>query len=206
VVLAAFVLIWLYQIFELGEVLSLNSLKDSRDALISFYDQNRALMVLVFFAVYVAATAVSIPGAIILTLAGGAIFGFWLGLLLISFASSIGALLAFLVSRYLLRDVLQRKFKSSFQAINQGIERDGVFYLLTLRLVPLFPFWLINLLMGLTQLRAIRFYTVSQIGMLPGTAVFVNAGTQLALINSLGDVLSPALIGSLVLLGLFLGG
>jgi pyruvate/2-oxoglutarate dehydrogenase complex dihydrolipoamide dehydrogenase (E3) component/uncharacterized membrane protein YdjX (TVP38/TMEM64 family) len=203
VVLAAFVLIWLYQIFELGEVLSLNSLKDSRDALISFYDQNRALMVLVFFAVYVAATAVSIPGAIILTLAGGAIFGFWLGLLLISFASSIGALLAFLVSRYLLRDVLQRKFKSSFQAINQGIERDGVFYLLTLRLVPLFPFWLINLLMGLTQLRAIRFYTVSQIGMLPGTAVFVNAGTQLALINSLGDVLSPALIGSLVLLGLF---
>ncbi len=203
VVVAVFVLIWLYQAYGLGEILSLESLKDSRDTLSAFYSQNQALMIAVFFVVYVAATAVSIPGAIILTLAGGAIFGFWLGLLLISFASSIGALLAFLVSRYLLRDVLQRKFKSSFQAINQGIERDGVFYLLTLRLVPLFPFWLINLLMGLTQLRAIRFYTVSQIGMLPGTAVFVNAGTQLALINSLGDVLSPGLIGSLVLLGLF---
>ena len=203
VVVAAFVLIWLYQAHDLGEMLSLDRLKDSREALAAFYGQNRALMIAVFFAVYVAATAVSIPGAIILTLAGGAIFGFWLGLLLISFASSIGALLAFLVSRYLLRDVLQRKFKSSFQAINQGIERDGLFYLLTLRLVPLFPFWLINLLMGLTQLRANRFYTVSQIGMLPGTVVFVNAGTQLALINSLGDVLSPALIGSLVLLGLF---
>ena len=139
----------------------------------------------------------------ILTLAGGAIFGFWLGLLVISFASSIGALLAFLVSRYLLRDWVQRKFQKPFQAINSGIERDGVFYLLTLRLVPLFPFWLVNLLMGLTQLRAPRFYTVSQIGMLPGTAVFVNAGTQLALINSLGDVLSATLIGSLVLLGIF---
>jgi pyruvate/2-oxoglutarate dehydrogenase complex dihydrolipoamide dehydrogenase (E3) component/uncharacterized membrane protein YdjX (TVP38/TMEM64 family) len=203
VLVALAVLIWVYRVFDLGSVLSLEQLKESRDDLTAFYAQNRLVMIIAFFAVYVAATAVSIPGAVILTLAGGAIFGFWLGLLVISFASSLGALLAFLVSRYLLRDWVQRKFQKPFQAINSGIERDGVFYLLTLRLVPLFPFWLVNLLMGLTQLRAPRFYTVSQIGMLPGTAVFVNAGTQLALINSLGDVLSATLIGSLVLLGIF---
>mgnify|MGYP002628616782 FL=1 len=203
VMVAVAVLVWVYRVFDLGSVLSLEQLKESRDALTEFYAQNRLVMIIAFFAVYVAAAALSIPGAVILTLAGGAIFGFWLGLLVISFASSLGALLAFLVSRYLLRDWVQRKFQKPFQAINSGIERDGVFYLLTLRLVPLFPFWLINLLMGLTQLRAARFYTVSQIGMLPGTAVFVNAGTQLALINSLGDVLSAPLIGSLVLLGLF---
>ncbi len=203
VLVALAVLIWVYRVFDLGSVLSLEQLKESRDDLTAFYAQNRLVMIIAFFAVYLAATAVSIPGAVILTLAGGAIFGFWLGLLVISFASSLGALLAFLVSRYLLRDWVQRKFQKPFQAINSGIERDGVFYLLTLRLVPLFPFWLVNLLMGLTQLRAPRFYTVSQIGMLPGTAVFVNAGTQLALINSLGDVLSAPLIGSLVLLGIF---
>ena len=203
VMVAVAVLVWVYRVFDLGSVLSLEQLKESRDALTEFYAQNRLVMIIAFFAVYVAAAALSIPGAVILTLAGGAIFGFWLGLLVISFASTLGALLAFLVSRYLLRDWVQRKFQKPFQAINSGIERDGVFYLLTLRLVPLFPFWLINLLMGLTQLRAARFYTVSQIGMLPGTAVFVNAGTQLALINSLGDVLSAPLIGSLVLLGLF---
>jgi len=203
VLLAVIVLVWAYRAFDLGSVLSLEQLKESRDALTEYDAQNRMVMIIAFFLVYVAATALSIPGAVILTLAGGAIFGFWLGLLVISFASSLGALLAFLVSRYLLRDWVQRKFQKPFQAINSGIERDGVFYLLTLRLVPLFPFWLINLLMGLTQLRAPRFYTVSQIGMLPGTAVFVNAGTQLALINSAGDVLSAPLIGSLVLLGLF---
>jgi len=203
VLVAVVALAWVYRAFDLGSVLSLEQLKESRDALTEYYAQNRLVMIIAFFAVYVAATALSIPGAVILTLAGGAIFGFWFGLLVISFASSLGALLAFLVSRYLLRDWVQRKFQKPFQAINSGIERDGVFYLLTLRLVPLFPFWLINLLMGLTQLRAPRFYTVSQIGMLPGTAVFVNAGTQLALINSLGDVLSAPLIGSLVLLGLF---
>jgi uncharacterized membrane protein YdjX (TVP38/TMEM64 family)/thioredoxin reductase len=203
VLLAVIVLVWVYRAFDLGSVLSLEQLKESRDALTEYDAQNRMVMIIAFFLVYVAATALSIPGAVILTLAGGAIFGFWLGLLVISFASSLGALLAFLVSRYLLRDWVQRKFQKPFQAINSGIERDGVFYLLTLRLVPLFPFWLINLLMGLTQLRAPRFYTVSQIGMLPGTAVFVNAGTQLALINSAGDVLSAPLIGSLVLLGLF---
>jgi pyruvate/2-oxoglutarate dehydrogenase complex dihydrolipoamide dehydrogenase (E3) component/uncharacterized membrane protein YdjX (TVP38/TMEM64 family) len=203
VLVAVAVLVWVYRVFDLGSVLSLEQLKESRDGLIIYYEQNRLVMIIAFFAVYVAATAVSFPGAVILTLAGGAIFGFWLGLLVISFASSLGALLAFWASRYLLRDWVQRKFQKPFQAINSGIERDGVFYLLTLRLVPLFPFWLINLLMGLTQLRAARFYTVSQMGMLPGTAVFVNAGTQLALINSLGDVLSAPLIGSLVLLGLF---
>jgi pyruvate/2-oxoglutarate dehydrogenase complex dihydrolipoamide dehydrogenase (E3) component/uncharacterized membrane protein YdjX (TVP38/TMEM64 family) len=203
VLVIVMIVAWAYRAYDLGQLLTLEQLKESRDALTMYYEQNRWFTVVTFFVVYVAATAISIPGAVILTLAGGAIFGFWLGLLVISFASSLGALFAFLVSRYLLRDWVQHKFAKSFQAINHGIERDGVFYLLTLRLVPLFPFWLINLLMGLTKLRALRFYTVSQVGMLPGTAVFVNAGTQLALISNLGDVLSAPLIGSLVLLGIF---
>jgi uncharacterized membrane protein YdjX (TVP38/TMEM64 family)/thioredoxin reductase len=153
--------------------------------------------------VYVLAAAVSIPGAVILTLAAGAIFGVGLGLLVVSFASSIGALLAFLVARYLLRDLVQARFGKRLAPINEGMRRDGTFYLLTLRLVPVFPFWLINLLSGLTPISALRFYVVSQLGMLPGTLVYVNAGTQLAAIQRPGDVFSPALLGSFVLLGLF---
>jgi uncharacterized membrane protein YdjX (TVP38/TMEM64 family) len=151
----------------------------------------------------VAAAALSIPGALILTLAAGAMFGLGWGLLLVSFASSLGALLAFLVARYLLRDAIQARFGKSLAPINEGVAKDGTFYLLTLRLVPVFPFWLINLLMGLTPMGAGRFYLVSQLGMLAGTAVYVNAGTQLAAIQSPGDILSPGLLGSFVLLGLF---
>jgi pyruvate/2-oxoglutarate dehydrogenase complex dihydrolipoamide dehydrogenase (E3) component/uncharacterized membrane protein YdjX (TVP38/TMEM64 family) len=157
----------------------------------------------VFFAIYVAAAALSIPGAVILTLAAGAMFGLGWGLLLVSFASSLGALLAFLVARYLLRDTIQARFGNALAPINEGVRKDGTFYLLTLRLVPVFPFWLINLLMGLTPMGAGRFYAVSQVGMLAGTVVYVNAGTQLAAIQSPGDILSPGLLGSFVLLGLF---
>ena len=192
-----------YQHGDLGQWLTLERLKASRDTLASLYATGPLQTSLTFFAVYVLAAALSVPGAVILTLAAGAMFGWALGLLLVSFASSLGALLAFWVSRYLLRDVIEQRLGKWLEPINQGLAKDGTFYLLTLRLVPVFPFWLINLLMGLTTLGARKFYVVSQIGMLAGTAVYVNAGTQLATIESAGDVLSPALLGSLVLLGLF---
>lgn len=204
IMLMAFVaLIWAYQAYDLGKLLTLEQLKGSRDQLLGLFEQQPALTLGVYFAVYVIATAASFPGAVILTLAAGAIFGFWVGLLVVSFASSLGALLAFLVARYLLHDTIQNRFARTLAPINDGIKRDGVFYLLTLRLVPVFPFWLVNLVMGLTPMTAWRYYITSQIGMLPGTAVFVLAGTQLAAINSVGDVLSPGLVTSLVLLGLF---
>ena len=203
-VAAAFaLLIWAYVAFDLGRLLTLEHLKSSRDQLQGLFAEQPALTLGIYFAVYVIATAASFPGAVILTLAAGALFGFWLGLLVVSFASSLGALLAFLVARYLLRDTVQRRFGRTLSPINEGMQRDGVFYLLTLRLVPVFPFWLINLVMGLTPISASRYYLTSQVGMLPGTAVFILAGTQLASIESVGDVLSPGLLASLVLLGLF---
>jgi len=193
----------LYRHFELGRLLTLDQLKASRDALVGAYQARPVTTLLIYFGVYVLATALSIPGALILTLAGGAMFGLAVGLLVVSFASSLGALLAFLAARYLLRDTVQSRFGRSLAPINEGVRRDGTFYLLTLRLVPVFPFWLINLLMGLTPIGAARFYLVSQIGMLAGTAVYVNAGTQLAAIRTPGDILSAGLLGSFVLLGLF---
>jgi pyruvate/2-oxoglutarate dehydrogenase complex dihydrolipoamide dehydrogenase (E3) component/uncharacterized membrane protein YdjX (TVP38/TMEM64 family) len=194
---------WAWWHFELGALLTLERLKASRDALQALVHAQPLASAGVFFAAYVAATAVSIPGAVVLTLAAGALFGFGWGLVLVSFASSLGALLAFLAARHLLRDALQARFGKALQPVNDGVRRDGTWYLLTLRLVPLFPFWLVNLLMGLTPMGAARFYAVSQIGMLAGTAVYVNAGTQLAAVESVRDIFSPALLGSFVLLGLF---
>ena len=156
-----------------------------------------------FFLIYVAITAVSLPGATLLTLLGGALFGFGWGLLLISFASALGATLAALIARTLFRAPLERRFATQLARINAGIEREGAFYLFTLRLIPLFPFFVINLVMGLTRMRLWTFYWVSQLGMLPGTAVFVNAGRELGELQSLSGVLSPGLIGSFVLIGLF---
>jgi pyruvate/2-oxoglutarate dehydrogenase complex dihydrolipoamide dehydrogenase (E3) component/uncharacterized membrane protein YdjX (TVP38/TMEM64 family) len=199
----AVVTIVLYQHFGLGRLLTLESLKASRDALALAYQNQPWLTLGLFFVGYVAAAALSIPGALVLTLAAGALFGLWVGLLVVSFASSLGALLAFLSARYLLRDAIQARFGKSLAPINEGVRKDGVVYLLTLRLVPVFPFWLINLLMGLTPMKASRFYATSQIGMLAGTAVYVNAGTQLAAIQSPSDIFSPALLGSFVLLGIF---
>ena len=199
----ALLAVWAWRHYELGALLTLDQLKASRDALQSRVQAEPLLTAALFFAVYVVATALSIPGAVILTLAAGAMFGLGWGLVLVSFASSLGALLAFLVARYLLRDAIQARLGKALGPINEGVRKDGTFYLLTLRLVPVFPFWLINLLMGLTPMGAGRFYAVSQIGMLAGTAVYVNAGTQLAAIRSPGDILSPGLLGSFVLLGLF---
>jgi uncharacterized membrane protein YdjX (TVP38/TMEM64 family) len=148
-------------------------------------------------------TALSLPGAAVMTLAGGAIFGLGWGLLLVSFASSVGATLAMLVARVLLRDWVQRRFGGQLAAVNRGFEADGAFYLFSLRMVPVFPFFVINLVMGLTPVSAWQFYWVSQVGMLAGTVVYVFAGTQLASVESIGDVLSPGLIAALSLLGLF---
>jgi len=193
----------LFFIFDLHHWLTLDSLKSSLAQFEVWRSESPLTTASVFFVTYVFVTALSLPGAAIMTLAGGALFGLGVGLLLVSFASSIGALFAFLVSRYLLQDTVQKRFGSRLSTINQGIERDGAFYLFTLRLVPIFPFFLINLLMGLTPIKASRFYWVSQVGMLAGTVVYVNAGTQIANIDSLSGILSPALLLSFVLLGIF---
>jgi pyruvate/2-oxoglutarate dehydrogenase complex dihydrolipoamide dehydrogenase (E3) component/uncharacterized membrane protein YdjX (TVP38/TMEM64 family) len=182
--------------------LTLERLKSSRDALAEWREGQPLAAAGMFFAIYVIATGLSIPGAVILTLAGGALFGLVLGLLLVSFASSLGALLAFLLSRYLFRGLVRQRLGRLLEPLDAGLRKDGAFYLLTLRLVPLFPFWLVNLAMGLSSIPAIRFYLVSQIGMLPATFVYVNAGTQIGAIDAVGDVLSPPLLASFVLLGL----
>ncbi len=190
-------------IFGLDRYLSLDYLKQSHQAFIALYAQRPALVAGVYFAIYVTATALSFPGAAILTLAGGAIFGLGVGTLIVSFASSAGALLAFLAARFVLGDSVRSRFKQRIADIDRGIERDGAMYLFMLRMVPLVPFFVINLAMGVTRMRAWTFYWVSQLGMLAGTAVYVNAGTQLATLDSLRGVLNPAVIGSLVLLAVF---
>ncbi|WP_279378864.1 TVP38/TMEM64 family protein [Psychrobacter sp. JCM 18903] len=189
--------------FDLNQLLTLDGLKGSMAQFNDYKMQSPLLIIGGFFLLYIVVTALSLPGAAILTLAAGALFGLWQGLLVASFASSIGATLAFLTSRYLLRDTIKQRFPERLAAIDAGVEKEGGFYLFTLRLVPIFPFFLINLLMGVTAIKARTFYWVSQIGMLAGTFVFVNAGTQLAQIDSLSGILSFNLIVSFALLGFF---
>ncbi len=193
----------LFFVFDLGQYLNLEYLK-SQKQLIEDYYQNKPLITMsIYFIAYVIMAALSLPGAVILTLASGAVFGLLTGTILVSFASTIGATLAFLISRTLLRDVIQKKFGDSLASFNEGVKKDGAFYLFTLRLVPLFPFFVVNLVMGLTALKTSTYYWVSQLGMLIGTIVYVNAGTQLGKLDSISGILSPALIGSFVLLGTF---
>ena len=189
--------------FNLHQLLTLDGLKGSMDQFDQYKAQSPLLVIGGFFLLYVVVTALSLPGAAILTLAAGALFGLVEGLLVASFASTIGATLAFLVSRYLLRNSIKQRFPERLAAIDAGVEKEGGFYLFTLRLVPVFPFFLINLLMGVTAIKAWTFYWVSQVGMLAGTFVFVNAGTQLAQIESLSGILSLDLILSFALLGVF---
>jgi uncharacterized membrane protein YdjX (TVP38/TMEM64 family) len=196
-------LIVLFFVFDLKQYLSLEHIKAQQEALNVYYQNNTLLTIAVYMLIYIAVTALSLPGAAVMTLAGGGLFGLLVGTIVVSFASTIGATLAFLVSRFLLRDWVQAKFGDKLQPINDGIEADGAFYLFTLRLVPAFPFFIINLVMGLTPIKTIRFYLASQIGMLAGTIVFVNAGTQLSKIDSLKGILSPGLLISFVLLGIF---
>ncbi|HIF9184551.1 TPA: dihydrolipoyl dehydrogenase [Photobacterium damselae] len=200
-IIAAVIGIWLY--FDLSQYFTLEQAKAQQLALQDTIQTHPVWASLVFFFAYVAITALSLPGAAIMTLLGAALFGFWWSLVLVSFASTIGATLAFLFSRFILRDWVQTKFGSRLSAINDGVKNQGSFYLLSLRLIPVFPFFLINLLMGLTPIRAKQFFFVSQLGMLPGTAVYVNAGTQLGEINTLSGIISLPVLISLALLGLF---
>lgn len=190
-----------FSYFDLGQVLNLENLKGQQEAINTQYNSSPLLVITMFFAIYVVATAVSFPGAVILTLAAGAIFGIWVGTVIVSFASAIGATLAFLASRYLLRDWVHSRFGIRMKVLNDGMIRDGAFYLFTLRLVPVFPFFLVNLLTGLTPIRTWTYYWVSQVGMLLGTIVYVNAGTQIAKVNALGDILSPGVLLSFAVLG-----
>ena len=189
--------------FDLHQLLTLDNLKSRQEYILSYRDVHPVFSTAIYALVYIAVTALSLPGATILTLAGGAVFGLLWGTLIVSFASSIGATLAFLAARFLFRDAVNAKFGDQLKEINAGMARDGAFYLFTLRLVPLVPFFVINLVMGLTALKTRTFYWVSQAGMLAGTMVYVNAGTQLAKIESLSGILSPALVGSFALLGVF---
>ena len=203
VIVLVLVLVIMFFALDLGQYLTLDYLKSQRQAFLDFYGENQFATLAVYFLIYVAVTALSLPGATVMTLAGGAVFGLAAGLLVISFASTIGATMAFIISRFVLRDAVQNKFRDKLKAINAGVEKEGDFYLFTLRLIPLFPFFVINLVMGLTPMKAWRFYLVSQVGMLPGTIVYVNAGSQLGALDSLAGILSPALIVSFALLGLF---
>ncbi|MGF1737709.1 dihydrolipoyl dehydrogenase [Photobacterium satsumensis] len=189
--------------FDLGQYFTLEQAKAQQLALTDTIHAKPFLSSMVYFVLYIVVTALSLPGAAIMTLLGAALFGFWWSLLLISFASTIGATLAFLFSRYVLRDWVQAKFGHRLSAINRGVEKDGAFYLFTLRLIPVFPFFLINLLMGLTPISTRMFYLVSQLGMLAGTAVYINAGTQLGQIDSLSGIISAPVLVSLALLGIF---
>ena len=188
---------------DLQHYLTLENLKVQQTGIAYYRQVHPLLAAALYAALYIAVTALSLPGAAILTLAGGAIFGLFWSTLLVSFASSIGATLAFLAARFLLRDWVRARFGARLKAIETGLERDGAYYLFTLRLLPVFPFFLINLAMGLTPMKTWTFYWISQIGMLAGTVVYVNAGTQLAKIDSLSGILSPALLASFALLGLF---
>lgn len=200
-IIALLLLLWFN--LDLGLLLTLEQIKLHQQQLVASVNQHFWLASLCYFLGYLLITALSVPGAVIATLLGAALFGFWWGLLLVSFASTLGATLAFWVSRYLLRDLVQARFPHKLTQINQGMAKDGARYLFTLRLIPVFPFFMINLLMGLTPIKTHTFYWVSQLGMLPGTMVFINAGTQLSQLESLAGILSPHILLSFVLIGTF---
>lgn len=190
-------------IFDIGLYVNLEFLKARQADIENYYVEHPLNTILIFFFTYVLFTGLSLPAASILTLTGGAIFGLLAGTILVSFASTLGATFAFLASRFLFKDFIQQRFRDKLEVINRGIVKDGAFYLFTMRLVPAFPFFIVNIVMGLTPIRTLTYAMVSQIGMLAPTIVFVNAGTQLAKINEVSDILSFPLIASFVLLGIF---
>ncbi|MGR9117158.1 MAG: FAD-dependent oxidoreductase [Gammaproteobacteria bacterium] len=197
------ILISAFFLFDVPQYLTLEFLKARQAGIETYRSAHPGLTIALYAALYIVVTGLSLPGAAVLTLAGGAVFGLLWGTLIVSFASTLGATLAFLAARFLFRDTVKARFGARLKAIDEGVKRDGPFYLFTLRLVPLFPFFMINLAMGLTAIRTWTFYWVSQVGMLAGTAVYVNAGTQLAKLETLSGILSPALLGSFALLGVF---
>ena len=198
-VIVAFVVAYPY----LKEYASLEYVQSQQSEFVAYYEANRALVLSGYFALYVAVVALSLPGAAIMTLLGGALFGFWVGAAVVSFASSIGATLAFLVARFLLGGAVQKKYAAQLAKVNEGVAREGAFYLFAMRLVPAFPFFLINLLMAFTKIPTWTFYWVTQAGALAGTMVYVYAGTELAKIQSLKDILSPTLWAAFIALGVF---
>ncbi|WP_444936448.1 TVP38/TMEM64 family protein [Microbulbifer sp. JMSA004] len=202
-VAAIVVLVVAFYVLDLHHWLSLEKLKDGAEDFKRWQMSSPLLVGFLFLVFYILVTGLSLPGAAILTIAAGALFGLFWGTVIVSFASSIGATLAFLMARYLFRDYIQGRFSERLQVVNKGVEREGAFYLFALRLVPAFPFFLINILMGLTHIKAWTFYWVSQLGMLAGTIVYVNAGTQLMRVENLKDILSLPLLLSFVLLGVF---
>ncbi|WP_027357974.1 FAD-dependent oxidoreductase [Desulforegula conservatrix] len=193
----------IFVFFDLGHYLTFDYLKEQQHALDAYYSDNRIATVVIYMLAYIIVTAFSLPGAAVMSLAGGALLGFWAGVIAVSFASTIGATLAFLTSRFLLGNYVQAKFGDRLKAINEGMKKDGAFYLFSLRLVPVFPFFIVNLIMGLTPIKPIVYYLVSQIGMFPATLVFINAGTRLGQLESASGILSPSLLFSFALLGLF---
>lgn len=195
--------ITLFFYFDLNSLLTFSYLTSQKDTLVQYYKENRLTMIGLYFASYVLITSLSLPGAAVMTLAGGAIFGLVLGTIIVSFASTLGACFAFLFSRFLIRESIQSRFADKLKSINKGLEKEGAYYLFTLRLIPAFPFFVVNLIMGLTHVKTKTFFWVSQLGMLPGTAVYVNAGTELGKLDSVSGILSPSLILSFVILGLF---
>lgn len=196
-------LIGIFFYLGLEKYLTLETLKSQQVAIENYRTTNPLLTTAAYILTYIVVTALSLPGATLLTLAAAAIFGLFWGTIIVSFASSIGATFAFLAARFLFRDSIKSRFGDRLNSFNEGVNQEGAFYLLSLRLVPVFPFFLINLLMGLTNMKIWTFYWVSQLGMLAGTLVYVNAGTQLAKIKTLSDILSPTLLASFILLGLF---
>ncbi len=196
-------LLALFFYFDLHDSLTLEQLQAQRATLASHVSQHTGLSLVAFAIIYIAVTGLSLPGATIMTLMAGALFGLGVGLVLVSFVSTIGASIAFLFARYLFRDLVQRRFGAVLRRVNEGVQREGAFYLFALRLVPAVPFFAVNLGMGVTPMRLRTFYWVSQLGMLAGTFVYVNAGQQLAQIDTLSGILSPTLIASFVLLGIF---
>jgi uncharacterized membrane protein YdjX (TVP38/TMEM64 family) len=202
-VLVMIVLVAAFFLSGAHRYLTFEQLKHQREAILQYYESHQLLTIGLFFATYVLVTALSLPGAVPLTLTAGFLFGLGLGTLVVSFASTTGATLAFLASRYLLRDWVRDRFGARLHKINDRFAREGSFYLFTLRLIPVVPFFVINLVMGLLPIRVGTFYLVSQIGMLAGTAVYVNAGTQLSQISSLSGLLSLELLLSFALIGVF---
>jgi uncharacterized membrane protein YdjX (TVP38/TMEM64 family) len=203
IVVVIIALVAAFKIFNLGDYLSLSYIKESQMKFETLYSENRVPVIAGFMVIYILVTSLSLPGAAVMTLAAGALFGLLTGTILVSFASTIGATIACFAARFILRDWIQGKFGDKLKTVNEGIEKEGAFYLLTLRLIPIFPFWLINLVMGLTKMPLKTFFWVSQIGMFAGTIVYVNAGKELGKIETLSGILSPTLIFSFVLLGLF---
>lgn len=205
VVMVGFIVLGIvaFRYFDLGQYLTLEYIKISQEKFHVLYLSHRFSVIAAYMGIYIAVAALSLPGAVVLTLAGGGLFGLTVGTVAVSFSSTIGATLACLFSRFLLREWVQNKFGDKLVTINDGIEKEGAFYLFSLRLVPIFPFFVINLLMGLTRMRLFTFFWVSQIGMFAGTLVYVNAGKELAKIESLSGILSPGVLISFAVLGLF---